>query len=699
MGKRNCLLYFFLILLVMMLSGCRQQKNTVLSLSEEQIMAHIDILTSPEFQGRMVGTLGNQKTVDYIEDYFQAIRLTPLTDGTYKRDYPAATFQWKGEPILQVIDQQGSLIAVYEEGKDFIVRLDHNSYGGHFEGGLLQVKNGREVLTTSDMFSQQAVLIDFADPAINQIQYSEEQIGSRLEAEKAGAIIYREDDVQRYRIDLGSKNKKILDKGIIKLGVKDAVFGQLKAFQEAGYGVTIEVPVEFYDARAESIYGIIPGKNPLYEEYIIIATSIDGLGLNSRGEHYPGASDNAAATALMLELARAMKEGELRLDATTVFAAFNGKHTGNVGVEYYFSQGLFPPEKTRVIFLDQIVPQTEEALLIGTFLNPVIKRTNAGVMLWELERSLEVMGIPYESNTSLQTGQYMAFRNQGVLAANITYGEHWPIGTLADTSNKINPVQIRSIGNLLFYHLQEIGFIQPFTEIKYMIVDIAGILIFGITLGLYKYWLIKKSKPSKNFLKNWLQDTPVLFGYSVFTIMIAILAWQSRYSLSLSVVSQGAIKPTLKDFILAFLNNIFSSLQMLTISLFFLIIALFVLLLILQVKFSEILKQRTFIIIALTGTIILYLALLGNLCTYDFTILWPQLISIKGSHYLITVVFGIISLLLTGVYRYERKNENSLKLALLCITLFLVFITFTYSPYILAKDIFDLRVTGGNLWL
>lgn len=700
MKNKNSLAFIPILIILFTMTGCNQQQSPWTSLSEDHIKAHAALLSSLEFEGRRVGTPGNEKAVSYVENHFKSIGLSPLADGSYRRDYPAAAFRWNGIPSLRVIDQGGKVIAEYAEEKDFIVRLDNNSYGGSFQGKMTHITRGAAILTTDDLFSESAVLIDFSDPDISQIQYSEDQIGNRLQAEKAKAIIYKEEQVEKYRVDLGSKNTVILNSGLMKVGVKEAVFNELVGYAEKGHRVDIQLPVEFYESKSENIYGVIPGNNPLYEEYIIIATSLDGLGTSSSGRYYPSASDNAAATALMLELARAMTERGLNYDATVVFAAFNGKHTGSVGVENYYSQKLFPPEKTKVLYLDQIIPQSNEDLLIGTYQSPYMKRTSARLMLTQLGSSVEAAGIPYESDDLLDIGEFMTFRNQGILATVITYGNNSRIGTFADTPDKINPTAIIPVGKIVLNYLSNHGNINPAAEVIYMMRDTLGFLLFGIILALYKVFWLKRTKGENNPLASWCKQRPVLFGYSVLFTGVLIMAWQARHQLMTSSgLLNNEITLSVGDFVLAFLNNIFSSVQMLTISLFFLIVALIAVLLVLQVKFSKILNRAGFVIATLTTAVILYVLLLGDLFTYEFTILWPQLISLRGSHYFLIILYSILSLLLTGLYYYEVKEGNNLKLSIICLSLFLAFITFTYSPYLLAKDLFDLRIIGGRLTL
>ena len=57
-------------------------------ISAEDFAAHIRVLASDEFGGRQPGTIGEQKTVDYLREQFTRLGLEPGNNGSYFQDVP-----------------------------------------------------------------------------------------------------------------------------------------------------------------------------------------------------------------------------------------------------------------------------------------------------------------------------------------------------------------------------------------------------------------------------------------------------------------------------------------------------------------------------------------------------------------------------------------------------------------------------------
>jgi hypothetical protein len=83
----------------------------------------------------------------------------------------------------------------------------------------------------------------------------------------------------------------------------------------------------FLDEKYINVIGVIPGQGHFMgteEQVIIVSAYYDGLGTDLNGTVYPGANDNASGVAMMLELARLMKESAYQPDKTVLFVAWAG---------------------------------------------------------------------------------------------------------------------------------------------------------------------------------------------------------------------------------------------------------------------------------------------------------------------------------------------------------------------------------------
>ncbi len=128
--------------------------------------------------------------------------------------------------------------------------------------------------------------------------------------------------------------------------------------QTAATGATVQL--KGYDSREEysealgnnfayNVLARLPGTDrSLREEFVVMGGHLDHLGVRD-GQVYNGADDNASGTAVVMEVARVLKEGNHRPARTIVFAAWCGEEMGLIGSNYFVAH---PPEG---IDMDKVV--------------------------------------------------------------------------------------------------------------------------------------------------------------------------------------------------------------------------------------------------------------------------------------------------------------------------------------------------------
>ena len=70
-----------------------EKKETSIIINKEEV---INKLCSDEFQGRWIGTLGNDLAGDYINDLFEQINLIPIFNEDYKEEYTQEVYKTSG---------------------------------------------------------------------------------------------------------------------------------------------------------------------------------------------------------------------------------------------------------------------------------------------------------------------------------------------------------------------------------------------------------------------------------------------------------------------------------------------------------------------------------------------------------------------------------------------------------------------------
>ncbi len=108
---------------------------------------------------------------------------------------------------------------------------------------------------------------------------------------------------------------------------------------------SFSVESEFHsDFEAKNIIGYIEGKNN--DSIVVISAHYDHLGKVGQ-TIFPGASDNASGTAMMMTLMNYFSQYQPKYK--TVFMAFAAEEAGILGADYYVNHPLFPLSKIKFL--------------------------------------------------------------------------------------------------------------------------------------------------------------------------------------------------------------------------------------------------------------------------------------------------------------------------------------------------------------
>ncbi len=97
--------------------------------------------------------------------------------------------------------------------------------------------------------------------------------------------------------------------------------------------------------KNHNIIGMVPGK--IKDSFIVFSAHYDHLGMMGRNAMFPGASDNASGTAMLLYLAHYFAEHQQRYNMVFIF--FSGEEAGLKGSEYFVKHPLIPLNSIRFL--------------------------------------------------------------------------------------------------------------------------------------------------------------------------------------------------------------------------------------------------------------------------------------------------------------------------------------------------------------
>ena len=379
------------------LMGCATAPVTPApELSGERLLAHTTMLASDSFLGRAPGTLGEERTVEYLEREFRAMGLQPgNTDGSYIQDVPLVGITADPGMTLTIRGAGAAMPLGYRT--DFVAWTRHmvdqvdlaNSelvfvgYGvqapefswDDFKGADLRGKT-LVVLINDPQLPDTTQFGGIAMTYYGRWTYKYEKAAA-LGA--AGMLIVHETGPAGYpwavvqgmggeKLDLVAEDRNLgraSVEGWIHLDVARRLFtaaGQdfdsLKAraltreFAPVPLGLTASITIRntMRTLDSRNVLAKVEGSDPvLREEYIVYTAHWDhfGVGIAVDGDSiYNGALDNATGTAGLLELARAFQALEEKPKRSILFLAVTAEEQGLLGSEYYARHPVYPVAKT-----------------------------------------------------------------------------------------------------------------------------------------------------------------------------------------------------------------------------------------------------------------------------------------------------------------------------------------------------------------
>jgi Zn-dependent M28 family amino/carboxypeptidase len=366
------------------------------TITTDDLVNHVLVLGSDEYEGRFPGTPGEEKTLEYLrteaeriglepgagDGWFQEVQLVSITadpgmtlsfsgpDGTNSYAYGTEFMAWTTRVVDEVDLADSELIFV---GYGTVApEYGWNDYEG------LDVTGKTVVMLVNDPgFATQ-------DPALfngRSMTYYGRWTYKYEEAARQGAaaaLIIHDTEPAAYgwatvegswsgpQLNMVSEDNnmgRVKVEGWLQLEVAREVFAmagldldelseQAKAsdFTAVPMGVTASTAIRNTVERSMShnVLGLLPGSERP-DEYVIYMGHWDHLGMNPALEGdriFNGAYDNATGTAGLLELAEAFVSLEMRPKRSIVFWWTTAEEQGLLGSAYYAANPVYPLDKT-----------------------------------------------------------------------------------------------------------------------------------------------------------------------------------------------------------------------------------------------------------------------------------------------------------------------------------------------------------------
>jgi Zn-dependent M28 family amino/carboxypeptidase len=405
------------LLPVLLTVACSSEPATPLTMAQlpdintDRVLTDIRKLSSDEFEGRAPGSKGEALTVAYLTEQLKAIGLEPGNpDGTWIQKAslvgitpkPAGTFTVKKGAQKKDFNINKEIVVfsrrVTEEVKlanSDIVFVGYGVQAPEFQwddfkgvdvkGKTIVVLVNDPPVKTADGSLDSSIFGGKAMTYYGRWTYKYEKAA---ELGAAGVIVVHETEPAGYpfsvvqnnsneRFNLSTPDKNMGTAAIQAWMSVDATtamfkmagldYQKLKAlamtreFKPVPLGMTASVTMK-QDLRtvdSVNVIGKLTGSDPvLKDEYVVYTAHWDHLGVGTpvKGDSiYNGAADNSSGTALVMEIARAMKAVKPAPKRSVLFLFVTAEEQGLLGSQYYADFPLYPLTKTlAVINIDGI---------------------------------------------------------------------------------------------------------------------------------------------------------------------------------------------------------------------------------------------------------------------------------------------------------------------------------------------------------
>jgi hypothetical protein len=335
-----------------------QAPKAVLSLAADsaQLKRHINTLCSKGYFGRGYVGKGMQKAGRYIAQQYKDAGLLPLSaDYNQPFSYPVNTFP--STINVRIGDRN------LEPGNDYLIQAGSN--GTNIEEAKIRVMDGLEFA--------KSIAGDSSKTAKKWKQWYKKM------SKRKFVYLLQNTDTLRSLMNW-KKNKDFaaqLPEGVFLVPKKGKKIWTVS--QELNKATIVEV----YDTsllvdrkkkvsvtvinqfnpkfKAENVIAYVSGTE-VKDSFIVITAHYDHLGKMGNRTMFPGASDNATGTAMMLELARYYAANPTKY--SMVFIAFAGEEAGLVGSEYFTEHPLIPLGSIRFLLNLDIMGDATDGISI-----------------------------------------------------------------------------------------------------------------------------------------------------------------------------------------------------------------------------------------------------------------------------------------------------------------------------------------------
>ncbi len=313
------ILSYSLLILVFTKGSCAYAQDEIPFLKNQ-----VEVLCGEKMAGRGYVNNGKENAARYLQKKFKEFGLKPVGEGdSFVQSYYFPVNTFPGEVSLKLGRKK------MKPGIDFLVDAGSTSFKGKrkkvVQVDLNNIKDSKEWANVKARWNLKSsvYLLQNADTLCKRL--SEHIWGLVRELPKGCYIIPQHGKLTWTTLDTQfTRTVLYIEDTVIPRKIKHA-------------GINIEADFITND-KNENVIGMVPGA--VKDSFIVFSAHYDHLGMMGRDAMFPGASDNASGTAMLLYLAQYFSTHPQHY--SIVFISFSGEEAGLKGSEYFVKHPLIP---------------------------------------------------------------------------------------------------------------------------------------------------------------------------------------------------------------------------------------------------------------------------------------------------------------------------------------------------------------------
>lgn len=467
------------------------------TITEAELKEHLFIYASDEFEGRETGTEGQKKAVAYLQAEYEKLGIPAAkTNGDYFQKVPLEISKLPtgkvtvgekeyilGDHILSFSATTGSFDAVVYAGYG----IEDEGYSDYAD---IDVKDQYVLVKAGEPMDKDSIYTISGTKEKSLWSNVSEALGKKMQLAKdkgARGVLYF-DSANYPRFKSRYDYMKTADSGSMSI-VSEEKNNYVSFFVDQDFAAainadiltdneakTLPVSLNFElvssneEIDSENVAAVLKGTEKP-EEYVVISSHLDHIGVNPEGEINNGADDDGSGTVALLEIAEAFKtaadagHGPKR---SIVFLHVTGEEKGLLGSQYYTDvDPLFPLAQTvanlNIDMIGRIDPKREGnrnyIYLIGsdklsTELHELSEEVNQKYMNIELDYTYNDENDP---NRFYYRSDHYNFAKNNIPIIFYFNGTHDDYHRPGDTPDKINYDLLQNRSRLVFHTAWEVA--------------------------------------------------------------------------------------------------------------------------------------------------------------------------------------------------------------------------------------------------